>query len=106
MAHFARIEDGIVREVLAVRNCAIGGCVGPDHPDYQRFPEQHADCGDLDFPDTEPLGQEMLAASGFHGEYRQCSYGGNFRGAYPGEGWRYDEDLDEFLPPASVEVAP
>jgi hypothetical protein len=104
MAHFAQIDaDNIVRQVIVVRNCAIGGCIGPDHPDYQANPEQHADCGDLDFPDTEPLGQEMLQASGFAGDFRQCSYSGSFRGAYPGQGWSYDPDLDEFIPPSTPE---
>jgi hypothetical protein len=42
----------------------------------------------------------MLAESGLQGVYRQCSYNGSFRGAYPGAGWRYDADADEFVPPA------
>lgn len=104
MAHFAQVDDdNIVRQVIVVRNCAIGGCIGPDHPDYQANPEQHADCGDLDFPDTEPLGQEMLQASGFAGDFRQCSYSASFRAAYPGIGWSYDPDLDQFIPPSTPE---
>lgn len=79
MAHFARIEDGIVREVIVVANAAIDGGT---------------------FPDSEPLGQAMLAESGFTGDWLQCSYSGSFRGAYPGAGWRYDADADEFVPPA------
>lgn len=98
MAHFARIEDGVVREVIAVRNCAIGGCIGPSDPDY--IAEFHANCGSLEFPDTEPLGQTMLADSGFTGDWLQCSYRASFRGAYPGQGWRYDMNLDQFLPPS------
>lgn len=84
MAHFARIEDGIVREVIVVNNDAIDGG---------------------SFPDSEPLGQAMLAESGFQGTYLQCSYNGNFRGAYPGQGWSYDPDLDEFTPPSTPEPA-
>lgn len=107
MAHFAQVDaDNIVRQVIVVRNCAIGGCVGPDHPDYQADPEQHADCGTLDFPDSEPLGQAMLGASGILGMFRQCSYSGSFRGAYPGQGWSYDPFLDEFIPPATPEPTP
>lgn len=99
MAHFARIESGIVREVIVVKNCAIGGCIGLDHPDYMTEPTAHADCGTLDFPDTEPIGQAFIASIGLSGEYRQASYSGSFRSAYPGQGWRYDADADEFIPP-------
>ena len=99
MAHFALVENGFVQQVIAVSNCAIGGCIGPDHPLYQENPEAHSDCGSLEFPDTEPLGQAMLAESGFTGTYKQCSYNGNFRSAYPSSGWKYDADLDEFIPP-------
>lgn len=107
MAHFARIEDGIVTTVLAVSDCAIGGCIGPSHPDYVKA--DHLECGALDFPDTEPLGQKMLANSGFSGDYIQCSYSGSFRGAYPGKGWRYDDEREVFIapePPAVIEPAP
>lgn len=90
MAHFALIENGIVRQIIVVKNCAIGSCVGPDHLDYIADPDAHKDCGSLDFPDTEPLGQAVLAASGFTGDYLQCSYSGSFRGAYPGQGWLWD----------------
>ncbi len=104
MAHFARIENGFVQEVIAVKNCAIGGCIGPDHPDY--VAKDHEDCGSFDFPDTEPLGQAMLAESGFMGEWRQCSYNRSFRSNYPAQGWRYDADLDEFVTPAPAEETP
>ena len=99
MAHFAQIDaDNIVRQVIAVHNHAIGSSVGPDHPDYANNPEHP-----LEFPDTEPLGQAMLAESGFEGTYLQCSYNASFRGAYPGQGWSYDPGLDEFIPPLAPE---
>lgn len=86
MAHFAEVDDqDIVRSVIVVANAAID-----DQP----------------FPASEPLGQAMLAESGFTGRYLQCSYNGNFRGAYPGMGWSYDPVADVFVPPASPEVAP
>lgn len=88
MAHFARIESGIVTEVLAVCNCAIGGCIGPDHPDYAL--SDHTSCGSLDFPETEPLGKALLATSGLDGEWVQCSYSAAFRGRYPGRGDLWD----------------
>lgn len=69
MAHFAQVEDGIVRQVIVVANDAIDGGT---------------------FPDSEPLGQAMLAESGFTGTWLQCSYSGSFRGAFPGQGWLWD----------------
>lgn len=107
MAHFAEVDDqNIVRSVIVVSNCSIGGCIGEANvPPEMWDPEEHANCGTLEFPDTEANGQAMLAESGFTGNYRQCSYNASFRGAYPGMGWSYDPDLDEFVPPPSPEPA-
>jgi hypothetical protein len=86
MAHFAQIDtSNIVRQVIVVANAAIE---------------------DAPFPESEPLGQAMLAESGFTGTYLQCSYNASFRGAYPGQGWSYDPDLDEFIPPSTPEPTP
>lgn len=101
MAHFAKIVDGHVTQVVSVSNCAIGGCIGPDHYDY--VAEQHESCGTLDFPDTEPPGQAMLAESGFDGEWIQCSYNGSFRGVYPSAGMSWDGERFAFPdPPTTV----
>lgn len=97
MAHFVRIEDGIVREVIVVRNCETGGCIGPDHPDY--VAEQHEACGALDFPASEPIGQAFIASIGLTGEWLQTSYSGTFRGKYAGQGDTYDEANDVFVSP-------
>ena len=78
MAHFARIDDGIVREVIVINN---------------------DDCGGGDFPESEPIGQAFIASIGLTGEWRQTSYNGNLRGTYAGQGFTYDSDLDEFVPP-------
>lgn len=78
MAHFARMHDNIVQEVVVVANAAIDGGT---------------------FPDSEPLGQALLAEAGIAGDFLQCSYSGSFRGAYPGRDWRYDAELDEFIAP-------
>lgn len=83
MAHFAQIDaDNVVRQVIVVANAAIE---------------------DAPFPDSEPLGQAMLAESGFTGTWLQCSYNGNFRGCYPGSGYTYDPVADVFVPPAAPE---
>ena len=83
MAHFARIDDGIVREVIVIDN---------------------ADCGGGDFPESEPIGQAFIASIGLAGEWLQTSYNGNFRGAYAGIGYTYDAELDEFIAPAAPEI--
>lgn len=102
MAHFAQVKNGIVVMVVPVRNCAIGGCINPeDDVDYQV--DQHTDCGDLEYPDTEPLGQQFLASIGLGTGWLQASYNNNFRAAYPGPGWLYDADADVFIPPAATE---
>jgi hypothetical protein len=80
MAHFARIDDGIVREVIVIDN---------------------ANCGGGDFPDSELIGQAFIAEIGLDGEWLQTSYNGNFRGLYAGNGYTYDGDLDEFVPPSA-----
>ena len=85
MGHFALVDDSnIVRDVIVVANAAMD---------------------DLPFPDSEPVGQAMLAESGFTGTYLQCSYNASFRGCYPGQGYAYDPILDVFVPPAPPEPA-
>lgn len=84
MGHFARIDsDSIVREVIVVANAAMD---------------------DKPFPDSEAIGQAMLAESGITGTWLQCSYNASFRGCYPGTGYSYDPTLDVFVPPAQPEA--
>jgi hypothetical protein len=83
MAHFARIDDGIVREVIVIDN---------------------SDCGGGDFPESEIIGQAFIASIGLTGDWLQTSYNGNFRGTYAGQGFTYDSDFDEFVAPAAPEV--
>lgn len=79
MGHFARVDkSNIVREVIVVANAAMD---------------------DLPFPDSEPVGQAMLAESGLVGNFVQCSYNGSFRGCYPGQGYSYDPVADVFVAP-------
>jgi len=82
MAHFARVENGIVREVIVVGN---------------------DDCGGGEHPAAEPIGQAFIASIGLTGEWKQTSYNGNFRGVYAGQGFTFDSDADEFVAPA-VEI--
>jgi hypothetical protein len=81
MGHFALVDNqSIVREVIVVANAAMN---------------------DLPFPDSEPIGQSMLADSGFTGTWLQCSYNASFRGCYPGTGYTYDPILEIFVPPSA-----
>ena len=82
MAHFAKVENNIVGEVIVVAN---------------------SDCGGGEFPESEPIGQAFIASLGLAGEWLQTSYHANFRGAYAGNGFTYDAELDEFVAPAPIE---
>ena len=106
MAHFAQVQDGVVRQVIVISNCDIGGCVGPGHPDYDDNPETHIGHGSSEFPDTESAGQAFIASLNLPGEWRQTSYSGSFRGKYAGQSDTYDEVLDEFVSPVAPEPIP
>lgn len=78
MAHFAKVENGVVTNVLVVAN---------------------SDCGGGEFPDSEVVGQEFLASLGLTGEWKQTSYHNNFRGRYASIGYTYDSVTNEFIAP-------
>jgi hypothetical protein len=80
MAHFAKVENGIVQQVIVVSN---------------------DDCGGGDFPESEAPGQAFIASLGLDGEWLQTSYHANFRGKYAGIGDTYDAETDEFITPVS-----
>ena len=82
MAHFAKIENDTVTQVIVVSN---------------------DDCGGGNFPDSEPIGQTFIASLGLTGEWLQTSYNANFRANYASIGYTYDADLDEFVPPPIIE---
>jgi len=83
VAHFAQVTDNIVRNVIVIDN---------------------SDCGGGDFPDSEPIGQDFIAAIGIDGDWLQTSYNNNFRGQYAGQGMTYDPTLDEFVSPQPAEA--
>jgi hypothetical protein len=85
MAHFAKVSNNIVDEVIVVAN---------------------SDCGNLEFPESEPIGQAYIASLGLVGEWLQTSYNGNFRGCYAGIGYTFNASLGEygeFVSPPPVE---
>ena len=103
MAHFAKVSsDNIVEQVTTISNCAIGSCIGKNHWDYQE--EYHKDhTGTTDFPESEVLGQKVLADSGFEGRWLQTSYNGKFRGRFASPGMVYDPIKNEFTVPTVTE---
>ncbi len=81
MAHFAKIENNIVTQVIVISNDICGEPT-------------------LGFPETESAGRAFIANTlKFAGVWKQTSYNGNFRGRYAGIGYTYDADLDEFIAP-------
>lgn len=78
MAHFARISENTVREIIVVDNEIIT--------------DENGD-------EQEALGQAFIASLGLEGTWLQCSYSGSFRGGYPGVGSTYDAELDKFVAP-------
>lgn len=78
MAHFALVEDAVVRDILVVSNDDITGSDGKE---------------------SEEVGKRYIASLGLAGEWIQTSYSGSFRGKYAQQGDRYDATLDEFVAP-------
>lgn len=83
MAHFAKVENDIVTQVLVVAD---------------------SDCGGGTFPASEPVGQAFLASLGLEGDWKQTSYNANFRGVYASAGWTYDSVNDVFVAPVSPDI--
>jgi len=81
MAHFARIENNIVREVIVVNNEVL--------------------------LDSEGIEQEAIGIAFceelFGGTWIQTSYNRNFRKHYAAAGMTYDPDKDEFVIPEVAE---
>jgi hypothetical protein len=75
MAHFARVENGVVGEVIVVSN---------------------DDCDNLDFPESEPVGQAYIASIGLAGTWLQTSYSGSFRNVFAGPSVQFDESIGEY----------
>ena len=87
MAHYALVDDGIVRNVIVIANAAIDN---------------------LPFPESEPVGVAFIATlpdlAAQAGVWWQCSYNANFRGCYPGMGFTFDGT--DFVAPVAPEPAP
>ena len=82
MAHFAKIENDTVTNVIVISN---------------------NDCGGGEFPESEVIGQAFIASLGLTGFWLQTSYHANFRGCYASVGWTYDAINNVFVVPVSDE---
>lgn len=78
MAHFAKVVDNFVVQVITVNN-------------------QNVD--NLPFPESEPIGQAFIESIGLNGTWLQTSYNDNFRGRYAGIGYTYSQEADQFIAP-------
>jgi hypothetical protein len=78
LAHFAKLnEENIVTQVIVVAN---------------------QDTADKDGVEVEAIGIGFCTNL-LGGNWKQTSYNGNFRKNYAGIGYKYDADLDAFIPP-------
>ena len=75
MAHFAKIENSVVTQIISVHNDVVG----------------------TEFPASEPIGQAFIASLGFDGEWKQTSFNNNFRKQYANNGYTYDATADQFV---------
>ena len=85
MAHFAKIINDTVTQVIVVNN---------------------DDCGGGVFPESELIGQTYIASLLIDGLWLQTSYSGSFRNCFAGIGYRFLSNLGEygeFVPPPLVE---
>jgi hypothetical protein len=77
LAHFAKIENGIVTQVIVVAN---------------------KDTSDANGVEKEHIGVAFCERL-FGGTWKQTSYNGTKRKNYAGIGFKYDANLDAFVPP-------
>jgi len=75
MAHFAKVENNKVKQIIVVSN---------------------DDCGGGDFPNSEPIGQAFIASLGLTGDWLQTSYSGSFRNLYAGIGYDWLPNAGEY----------
>ena len=77
MAHFAKIENNVVTQVIVVDN---------------------KDCADASGVEKEYIGAAFCERL-LGGTWKQTSYNGSIRKNYAGVGYSYDSERDAFIPP-------
>ena len=86
MAHFAKIENNIVTQVIVVNNDVCGEPT-------------------LTFPDTDSAGRAYIANGlKLDGTFAQTSIDGSFRGCYAGIGYTFNGT--DFIAPVQPEPQP
>lgn len=86
MAHFCRMENNVVQQVIVVNNEVL-----------ENKP----------FPESEPIGIAFCKSLyGEDTEWLQTSYNKSFRGKYAGPGSIYDPIKDEFNPEEETQETP
>jgi hypothetical protein len=83
MAHFAKIENNVVTQVIVVDN---------------------KDTADASGVEKEHIGAAFCERL-LGGTWKQTSYNGNFRKNYAGIGYSFDEARNAFIPPKPTEDA-
>ena len=83
MAHFAKIENGIVTQVIVVGN---------------------GDTASADGTEKEYIGAAFCERL-FGGDWKQTSYNGKIRKNYAGVSFTYDAVRDAFIPPKCHDIA-
>lgn len=84
MAHFAKVSNSVVEQVIVVAN---------------------SDCAGGSLPESEPAGQAFLASLGLAGEWKQTSYNANFRGKFcnTGDTWNGTDFVAPVTPELPIE---
>ena len=85
MAHFAKLVNNVVVEVIVISN---------------------DDVDNLPFPESEPVGQTFIASLGLGNDWVQTSYNGSFRNFFAGPGVLFDASIGkygEFIAPTPVD---
>ena len=84
MAHFAKIQNGRVSQIIVINNEVLEN---------------------KEFPESEPIGIAFCKSLyGADTNWLQTSYNSNFRGKYAGIGSIYDAELDIFTTPTVEET--
>ena len=75
MGHFAKIVNGVVKQVVVIAN---------------------KDIKDEEGNEVEAVGSKFCRELFGDGQFIQCSYNGKIRKNYPGKGWLYNSEHDFF----------
>jgi len=82
MAHYAKLVNNVVVDIIAVSNEVVG-----------------------DYPESDAIGRAFIASLGIEGYWLETSYNGNFRGVYAST-CTYDPVLDVFVLPPEPPYSP